>query len=1052
MDFLVWHNRRFPIGFFTCIVGVFCAAIACLPAESTEISVQVKIALEFGKELQVKLNGGDAHNYEVSLLSGQFLHVIVEQEGMDITASLFDPQGTRLTRVDSLNGEYGPEPIVAIAATSGTYKVNVASGNKASPPGLYKIKVVELRTPMPGDKEHVAAERQIEAAMRLASDRSAASMDAAQDNLRTALQYYSTSPDSYRHGLLLYTLAFLLGAKGDFQQALNYYQQALTLFQSSGDSMMQAEALNNLAGAYKMLGEPLKAMDFHQQSLSMLPSGRAEKVRSALLNNIGELYSEMGDWSLALQFYEKSLAVSAALEDPRNHANVLHNIGAVYGRLGEPERALDYFEQSLVVRRQLKDPGPEADTQTEIAQVLLSQGQPEKAMDRVSRAIELAHVIGNIAKEANADYVLANIHIALGQPERALEAAGRALEKRSQLHHQVDAAAALLLIGNIYLDLQKPGEAREHLQRASTMLKVLAAPQLQARVTAAMARVERQLGNVQKALDETQEALKNIESVRARIGSPDLRASFLSTRRELYEFYLDLVLHYPTQLAPQGNVALAFEISEKARARSLLETLSSQPTQSTTADELSSRKHKIEDELAFDASRLLRLRQQNATGADELERKIESLEFQYNQAESEQLRRDSSYAALAQPDFLTVDGLQQKLLDDRTLLLEYYLGKEKSFLWAITRKSTLVYELPSQMNIENACRRFYNLVKTHPVKAALPERKEELADAASELSNLVLGPVADSLGDYRLLVVADGALHYVPFAALNQLHLSRGVYQPLAVTHEIVTLPSASAFAAQRAFFAQRTVPNKSLAILADPVFSIHDERLGLKAISSSPSTNSISRESSITRLLEHVTGSHSGEIPRLPFTANEADRIIGLAPKGSSFKAVGFSANRKLATSPELGDYKYLHFATHGYLDTRHPELSAIVLSLVDQSGNPEDGFLRLQDINNLHLRAELVVLSACETGLGKEVGGEGLIGLTRGFIHAGAARVLVSLWDVSDRGTSELMPRFYSGIQQHNQSPATALREAQLSMLKEKKWQDPYYWAAFILEGEWQ
>ncbi len=688
-----------------------------------------------------------------------------------------------------------------------------------------------------------------------------------------------------------------------------------------------------------------------------------------------------------------------------------------------------------------------------MAQVLLSQGQLERAMGRVNHAIGLAQLAGNRAREANAQYVLANIQMSLGQPKKALAAAEEALKKYGDLHHQSETAGTLLLIGNIHLELQKPKDAKEHLQRALAIFKTIEARQQEAMATAALARAERQLGDVQASLNQAQEALKNLESVRARIGSLELRASFLSVRREFYEFYLDLVLHYPAQLAPQGNVALAFEISEKARARSLLETLSSQPTESATADELSARKHKIEDELAFDASRLLRLRQQNAAGAGELERKIESLELQYNEAESEQLRRDSSFAALAHPEFLTVSGLQEKLLDDKTLLLEYYLGKEKSFLWVITRNSASVYELSSQAKIEEACRRFYKLIKTHPAKASAAERKEELAGVASELSSLVLRPVAGKLENYRLLVVADGALQYVPFAALNQLQASAGNYQPLALNHEIVTLPSASAFAAQRALLSQRSAATRSVAVLADPVFSTRDERLALKSISSAPAKNSTAAESSFTRLLEHVApGAASQEVPRLPYTAKEADRIFDLAPSRSSLKAVGFSANRKLATSPELGDYKYLHFATHGYLDTRHPELSAIVLSLVDQSGNPEDGFLRLQDIYNLRLNADLVVLSACETGLGKEVRGEGLIGLTRGFIHAGAARVLVSLWDVSDRGTSELMPRFYRGILQHGESPAMALREAQLSMLKEKQWQDPYYWAAFTLEGEWK
>jgi CHAT domain-containing protein len=208
-----------------------------------------------------------------------------------------------------------------------------------------------------------------------------------------------------------------------------------------------------------------------------------------------------------------------------------------------------------------------------------------------------------------------------------------------------------------------------------------------------------------------------------------------------------------------------------------------------------------------------------------------------------------------------------------------------------------------------------------------------------------------------------------------------------------------------------------------------------------------------MARLLEHVQpGASPGAIPRLPFTAIEADKIFAMAPTATSKKAVGFDAVRNLALSPELGQYRYLHFATHGYMDTRHPELSALVLSLVDKDGNGKDGFLRLQDIYNLHLRADLVVLSACETGLGREIRGEGLIGLTRGFMYAGAARVLVSLWNVSDQGTSELMTHFYKNVLERHMTPAAALRRAQIAMLASRQWQDPYYWAPFTLQGEWK
>jgi CHAT domain-containing protein len=192
------------------------------------------------------------------------------------------------------------------------------------------------------------------------------------------------------------------------------------------------------------------------------------------------------------------------------------------------------------------------------------------------------------------------------------------------------------------------------------------------------------------------------------------------------------------------------------------------------------------------------------------------------------------------------------------------------------------------------------------------------------------------------------------------------------------------------------------------------------------------------------------GSLARLPYTRAEAKAILALAPQTQSFGAFDFAANQAAAIDPALGQYRYVHFATHGLLNDTHPELSGLVLSLLDREGRAQDGFLRMVEVFNLNLPAELVVLSGCKTGLGKEIRGEGLIGLTRGFMHAGAARVLVSLWDVNDRATAELMTRVYRGMLGKGLRPAAALRAAQLELSKQPQWRAPYYWASFVLMGE--
>jgi len=324
--------------------------------------------------------------------------------------------------------------------------------------------------------------------------------------------------------------------------------------------------------------------------------------------------------------------------------------------------------------------------------------------------------------------------------------------------------------------------------------------------------------------------------------------------------------------------------------------------------------------------------------------------------------------------------------------------------------------------------------------------------ALDKLSRTVLAPVAGLLNRKRLLIVSDGALQYVPFAVL----LAPGKPSlPLIMEHETVSLPSASVLAVLRHEFAERKAAPNAVAILADPVFDAHDDRLRQSSEGDQHGPRELSkpaRQSGLERSAHEVGLARAGIFPRLPFTRREADAISSVASQKDLYIALGFDASKAAATDSRLRDYRVVHFATHGLLNSLHPELSGLVLSLVDREGKTQDGFLRLLDIYNLNLNADLVVLSACQTALGKQIAEEGLVGLTRGFMYAGAARVLASLWKVDDEATAELMKQFYAGVLRDGQSPAQALRSAQIYISKQKRWRSPYYWAGFVLQGEWQ
>ena len=333
--------------------------------------------------------------------------------------------------------------------------------------------------------------------------------------------------------------------------------------------------------------------------------------------------------------------------------------------------------------------------------------------------------------------------------------------------------------------------------------------------------------------------------------------------------------------------------------------------------------------------------------------------------------------------------------------------------------------------------------------------------AAAALSQVLLGPISSQLGKKRLLIVGDGVLQFVPFAALptpaGAIDARAGAKPPLIVEHEIVSLPSASTLAVLRRELAGREPAPKTVAVLADPVFDKDDERVlanfagkrGGKP-SSSAAKPAFLRE--VVRAMEDMNDSFQ-RLPRLYNTRSEAEVIKSLVPPRESLQALDFAANRAAATSASLSQYRILHFATHAFINSTHPELSGIVLSLVNEQGEPQDGFLRAHEIFNLKLPAELVVLSACRTGLGKEVKGEGLVGITRGFMYAGSPRVVVSLWSLNDRATAELMARFYRKMLGAKRlAPAAALRVAQVEMWRDNRWKQPYFWAVLTMQGEWK
>jgi CHAT domain-containing protein/Tfp pilus assembly protein PilF len=1098
-------------------------------------------ALEEGRPIERELAGGETHAFQVRLAAGQYLRAMVDQRGIDVTLKIFGTDGQKLVEMDSPNATQGPEAISVVAEQPGSYRVEISSLNKEAPAGRYEAKVTAIRTVTEQDRKWIAAQsayndgqelrrRQEEESWRKSIERyreAIRNWQAAGDRLmevhalycigfawrrlnqqQKALECFSQALQLQRpeagwreEANTLYLIGFVYNDLGEPRQALERYKQALSMQRAMRDVYAEAQTLGNMGTAHLLLGEPRKSLEYFQEPLTVWRKTGNRSREALVLHNTGRAYEDLGAYQRAMEHYFSALALYRALQNRVGEAEELNSIGFVNRLLGEPKKALEYYSQALLLWRATGDSRKEAVTLSNIGNAHASLNETEKALENYQQALKLHRKVDNRISEAATLERVGELHAALADPNRALEYYQQSLQLRRSTEDRLGEASALSNIGLAYSSLGSPEKAMEYFNQSLSLCRILGSYRRgEARALYGLARVERDRGNLVEARRQIEAALSLIESVRADAGSQELRASYLASAQKYYEFYIDTLMRLHKSRPAEGFDAEALQASERARARSLLELLAESRVDVRQGVDVAllERERNLAQLLNAKAQRQLQFTGQRNSEAQmaEIKKDISAIEDEYNQVEAAIRKNSPRYSAITQPEPLGLKEIQQQALGDGVLLLEYALGEERSYLWAVTNDSITSYELSGREQINRAASQVAELLTARSLRKrgeTPPQRRERIAqtderlpEAAKRLSEMVLGPVADQLGNKRLIIVADEALQYVPFAMLPEPERESGRAgeresgrekqtigirnpqsairnpqspAPLVVNHEIISLPSASTLAVLRREVAGRKPAPKLLAVIADPVFTRNDERFKSKTIKIEGRTTRETETSANTRIIEHLSESEVATvlpgrlaIPRLPFTRLEAERILAAASAGANLKALDFRANLGTATRAELGQYRYLHFATHGLLDSERPGLSALVLSLVDERGNPQDGFLRAHEIYNLNLPAELVVLSACRTGLGKEIKGEGLIGLTRGFMYAGAARVVVSLWNVNDKATSELMAKFYQKMLKDGQRPAAALRTAQVEMWRQPQWQSPYYWAAFTLQGEWR
>ena len=1026
--------------------------------QKPETPAATPLVLSEGFSLREEMKGGETHEFQFFLQKGQFLNAHIEQQGIDVEVHLFDSKGNEVTGMDSLNGDFGPEVIAAVIADPGEYRLRIICSNPKAAPAHYELKIVALHPATAGDLDHATAEQSMGKGFSLLDANTAESRASAIANFQSALQFFQSDGERDRQALALFSIAYAYANSSEFRKALSSLPQALQIFQELHDANMEATTLSLLGGANDVLGNLSRATSYYEQDIAIARRENQATHEASALNDIGKIYHDLGEWQNSLKYFQQALPLLQSVGDRRGEGTCLTNIGRIYLNLGDFDDALRYLLQSLSVRRALGDKAGQAHSLTNLGNVYRKQGKHDEAVRAYTEALALRKAVGDPRTEADTLDSAGAAYSEWGDRQEALEFHQHALELRRTTSDLRGQAVSLANLGHVEYLLKRPDAAIREGQQALEIYRKIGDKRGIAEALDLLAHAERDQGQLIEARAHIEEAVAGIEGERSQVASEDLRASYFALGHNSYLLYVDLLMQLDRQDPTRGYAQEALEVSERARARSLLELLGESHVSIHQGVDITlvNREQELRQLLDAKAERLTHSlgRQETSPELDQLKAEIGDLEREYQEVRAAIRKSSPQFAAISQPQPATVPQIQQQILDADTLLLEYLLGDTASYVWAVTQSGIHSYRLPKREAIEDVARDLYQLLASRGVgnDASANQRDAQTRQDAKELSDMVLGPVKQDIRGKRLLIVADGALQYIPFAMLPSPE--ERVPRPLLAQHEIVTLPSVSVAAVQRTALATRGEPVDQIAVLADPVFSLSDPRVknhdGVAPVVKADAAPA-------ERLLVHtaadanVKTSAIAFIPRLPFTRQEAERILAVAPGPANLEALDFNASRQTVLSNQLSHYKYVHFATHGYLDSQQPELSAIVLSMVDELGHPEDGFLRVHDIYNLQLPADVVVLSACQTGLGKEIKGEGLVGLTRGFMYAGAARVVVSLWSVSDKATADLMARFYSKMLSEKLRPAAALRAAQLEVAQEKPWSSPYYWAAFIIQGDW-
>lgn len=850
-----------------------------------------------------------------------------------------------------------------------------------------------------------------------------------------------------------------INVQGNYVRAAELARQARDLSQKLGDKTSEATAMVYLGAAISYQGKVNEALDVAQQALVVARDSGDKKTIEQALNNLGGMTGGMGRFEESIGYFYTCFDLARQINDPVMQYMSLLNVGEAYAVSGEPERAEGPLQQALTLAGQLDhgDAKSKAKSKKGREMALSYLADNEMTRGRYSDALRYYEAV-NVSQPQTPLWAIsalegmATASQRLGRPQEAIPLFEQALalaEKSPGTFQIPDIVSNLGVsqeaVGQLDAALASQERSLEMVHTAGTWTEE--EWQIQSRI----GHVLRAMGRDDDALQHYQQAIAGIENLRSgALNTEGGRAGLLLLSHDTYAETADL-------LVDLHRDAEAFSMAERGRARAFLEMLaiSREGLPNELTPEQASREQTLQAQLSS-AQKELWKEGLSAKEQEQLKAKLTSTEEEIEAFQVEVRRSNPRYASLRYPEPVNVARVQRELLDDKTVLVEYLLGEKRSLVWVVSRDNLLVQTLPPRKELEKEITAYRTLLSDKASVLTLQSSLEKINRQGSVLFTQLLGPIRQAIpaGD-TLIVIPDGMLDYLPFETLVAAtrRSSGEIWPTYALEEYSVTYgPSASALLAVRTMNSQQTHWDKTLLAFGDPVLegpqSSVRHTAGTDAVRTAGNTSIETDDPVRTPTVYDMYAERGLSLSRLPFTREEVLSIGRLFPESQRQLYLGKSATEEAVRTENLGQYRYIHFATHGFLDESAPDRSGILFSYAPGTQGP--GVLQAGEIMRLKMHADLVTLSACSTGLGEMVNGEGILGLTRAFFYAGANNLTVSLWNVNDSATSALMKAYYARLNR-GATKSDALREAKLQLLRgpNPAWRNPYFWGAFVLVG---